>query len=318
MIKGRSPFSAFNAYPQALQRFTINTTHATNLKGEPVITASALQPILATDLDGTFIPGDDLPADDPQWQALHLLQKLIAHQQLEVVFVTGRHLESVMEVMQHKDLPQPQWIICDVGTSIFHQDAVGSDQPYRPLQSYVNHLDQIVDSFSVSQLLSQLDLNDELILQEPEKQGRHKLSFYCKTWAIDDQVRRLELQLQKVGAPYRIVSSIDPFNGQGLIDLLPLGTDKASALLWWAEFRRHDARQIVFAGDSGNDFAALTAGFRAIVVGNADRQLAARVAAEHRQLGHPQRAYLAEAHATAGVLEGCRHFGLVPASSATF
>lgn len=271
-----------------------------------------MPPILATDLDGTLIPGDDLLPDDPQLQALERLQQLIAAQQLEVVFVTGRHLKSVVEVMQHKALPRPQWIICDVGTSIFHQDASGDDQPYRPLQSYVNHLDQIVGSFSVAHLRAQLSPHEGLCLQEPEKQGRHKLSFYCKARTIAAQVQQIEQRLQIMGAPYRVVSSVDPFNGDGLIDLLPLGTDKASALLWWAGFRAHDADEIVFAGDSGNDFAALTAGFRAIVVGNADRQLAARVAAEHRQLGHPERAYLANGHATAGVLEGCHHFGLVP------
>lgn len=258
-----------------------------------------------------MIPGDGLLPDDPQWQALSCLQDRIAAQQLEVVFVTGRHLESVIEVIQHKDLPQPQWILCDVGTSIFHQDSAGYDQPYRPLQSYVNHLDQIVGTFSVSQLLTEIKPHSGLRLQEPEKQGRHKLSFYCKARTIDEQVQRIEHRLQTMGAPYRVVSSIDPFNGDGLIDLLPLGTDKASALLWWAAFRDHNADEIVFAGDSGNDFAALTAGFRAIVVGNADRQLAAQVAAEHRRLGHPERAYLASGHATAGVLEGCRHFGLV-------
>ncbi len=267
--------------------------------------------ILATDLDGTLIPGDHLPPDDPQLQALDILRERIAAESLEIVFVTGRHLASVIEVMQHKDLPQPQWIICDVGTSIFHREDAGHDQPYRPLQSYVNHLDQIVGSFSISQLITQIGSHSDLILQEPAKQGAHKLSFYCNSRTIEEQVTAIEHQLQEMGAPYRVVSSIDPFNGDGLIDLLPLGTDKASALLWWAGFRDCDPDQIVFAGDSGNDFAALTAGFRAIVVGNADRGLAAHVAEQHRSVGHPERAFLASGHATAGVLEGCRHFGLI-------
>ena len=68
---------------------------------------------------------------------------------------------------------------------------------------------------------------------------------------------------------------------------------------------------IVFAGDSGNDYAALTAGFRAILVGNAHQELAERVAEHHRRGGHSDRLYLAREHATAGVLEGCRRFGLV-------
>src|SRR5690606_32593281 len=130
--------------------------------------------------------------------------------------------QSVIEVMQQKELPKPQWIICDVGTSIFHREGGGDDQPYRPLQSYVNHLDQIVSSFSISQLVTQIKTHsrsekgsdpleasrlhdslglagegqipfrigshDDLIFQEPEKQGRHKLSFYCKARTIDERV----------------------------------------------------------------------------------------------------------------------------------
>ena len=61
-----------------------------------------MPPILATDLDGTLIPGDDLLPDDPQLQALERLQQLIAAQQLEVVFVTGRHLKSVVEVIRFR------------------------------------------------------------------------------------------------------------------------------------------------------------------------------------------------------------------------
>ncbi len=270
-----------------------------------------MTPILATDLDGTLIPGDSLAPNDPQYQALATLRLLAADERLEIMFVTGRHHDSVIEVMQAKGLPSPQWIICDVGSSIFQRGQPSQQQPYRPVQAYVNHLDQIVGSFSIQQLSAQIATGDDLRLQEPEKQGRHKLSYYCDAQRLDRHVLTIQHTLEQRRAPYRIVSSIDPFNGDGLIDLLPLGTDKASALLWWANFRGFDSNTIVFAGDSGNDYAALTAGFRAILVGNADRALAVRVADHHRRAGHPTQVYLARGHATAGVLEGCRWFGLV-------
>ncbi len=270
-----------------------------------------MTPILATDLDGTLIPGDSLAADDPQHQALATLRFLAADERLEITFVTGRHHDSVIEVMQAKGLPSPQWIICDVGSSIFQRGQPSQQQPYRPVQAYVNHLDQIVGTFSPERLLAQIATAEDLRLQEPQKQGRHKLSYYCDAATSERHVAAIQQVLDQLGAPYRIVHSIDPFNGDGLIDLLPLGTDKASALLWWANFRRCDPEKIVFAGDSGNDYAALTAGFRAILVGNADRQLAAQVREHHCRSGRPDQLYLAHGHATAGVLEGCRRFGLV-------
>jgi maltooligosyltrehalose trehalohydrolase len=270
-----------------------------------------MTPILATDLDGTLIPGESLLPNDPQHLALATLRQSASDEKLELVFVTGRHHDSVIEIMQAKNLPSPQWIICDVGTSIFHRDSPSQQQPYRPVQAYVNHLDQIVGSFSVNQLAAQIAVKDDLKLQEPQKQGRHKLSFYCDAILLDRHVEAMQRQIDRLAAPYRIVSSVDPFNGGGLIDLLPAGTDKSSALLWWANFRQCDPSAIVFAGDSGNDYAALTAGFRAILVGNASRELAKRVTEHHLHAGHPEQIFLAPGHATAGVLEGCRWFKLV-------
>lgn len=277
--------------------------------------------ILATDLDGTLIPltatldepsratshGDSL-ADCPQRQALTTLRRLADADELEIIFVTGRHHESVMSVMDAVGLPSPRWIICDVGATLLCR---ADHQPYLPLRAYVNHLDAIVGRFDTGQLAQALAGIDGLVLQEAEKQGRHKLSFYCDLNRIDTQIARIELKLVEIAAPYRMVSSVDPFNGDALIDLLPLGTDKSSALTWWAEHSGSETSRIVYAGDSGNDYAALTGGFRAILVGNADRNLARRVVEHHRQSGSEDRVYLARSPATAGVLEGCIRFGMI-------
>jgi maltooligosyltrehalose trehalohydrolase len=273
--------------------------------------------ILATDLDGTLIPSDSLCSSDPQQRALEILRQRVLDESLEVIFVTGRHLESVIAVMQSKQLPRPQWIIGDVGSSIYHCDRPTEQQPYRALQAYVNHLDQIVGEFSPQRLVALIPTAEDLRLQEPQKQGRHKLSYYCDAAATERHVAAIGRVLDQCAAPYRIVHSVDPFNGDGLIDLLPLGTDKASALLWWTSFRCYDPGRIVFAGDSGNDYAALTAGFRAILVGNADARLAERVREHHLRAGRPDQLYLAQGHATAGVLEGCRWFGLVNLEEST-
>jgi phosphoserine phosphatase len=96
-----------------------------------------------------------------------------------------------------------------------------------------------------------------------------------------------------------------------LLDVLPRGVNKASGLRWWAQFQQRELDQIVYAGDSGNDLAALTDHFRAILVGNADRQLARQIHEHHAQQGSLSRLYLARGHATQGVLEGCLFFGLI-------
>ena len=69
---------------------------------------------------------------------------------------------------------------------------------------------------------------------------------------------------------------------------------------------------LVYAGDSGNDRAAMLAGYRVIVVGNADAALKAELATESAVRGISERIYFAQKPYAAGVLEGLRHFAFVP------
>jgi HAD superfamily hydrolase (TIGR01484 family) len=292
-----------------------------------------MTPILATDLDGTLIPVTPMQlatnatseyrttesngattSDSARAEraALATLRRLSDAGKIEIIFVTGRHPSSVIGVISDKRLPSPQWIICDVGTTILQRV---SRQPYHPIEAYVNHLDSIIGQFTTVHLRSKIILHADLSPQENEKQGRHKLSYYCDAAKLVDHVAKMDSQIEQLSAPYRTVASVDPFNGDGLIDLLPRGIDKSTALQWWANHRIASKDQIVFAGDSGNDFAALTSGFRAILVGNADRELAARVVEHHQQLGTTDRIYLATGLATAGVLEGCVEYGIVSQSA---
>jgi len=289
---------------------------------ERSIPESPMTPILATDLDGTLIPITPLPASGQQSSgqqsalseraALAVFRRLCDAGELEIIFVTGRHPRSVIGAIGDEGLPMPQWILCDVGTTILRRV---DNQPYHPIEAYVNHLDGIIGQFTIQHLRSCIVEHADLTAQEDEKQGRHKLSYYCDSSKLEDHVARISRQLERHSAPYRVTSSVDPFNGDGLIDLLPQGTDKASALRWWAVYRSASLDRIVFAGDSGNDFAALTSNLRAILVGNADRHLADRVLAHHHRHNTLDRIYLATAHATAGVLEGCIRYGIVDQSA---
>lgn len=261
--------------------------------------------ILATDLDGTLIPLSDNPAntaDLPQ-----LAAQLQSHH-VTLIYITGRHFASAQSAIKQHQLPQPDWLICDVGTSIFHRQPDGTLQT---VHAYADHLGEIVAKMPVDELKQHLSTIDGLRLQESEKQGPFKLSYYADAAQLDPLVEQIKQQLSQTTAPYSIIHSVDPFNGDGLIDLLPSGVSKAHALAWWVEQNDLHQDAIVFAGDSGNDLAALTAGYRAIVVGNADRSVAQQAYAAHRAAGWENRLYLATRPATSGVREGCRWFGLV-------
>ena len=67
--------------------------------------------LLATDLDGTFLGGKSLHKQ--------LLYQFIRDQQdIQLVFVTGRGLESVIPLLNDPIIPNPDYIICDVGATI--------------------------------------------------------------------------------------------------------------------------------------------------------------------------------------------------------
>lgn len=263
--------------------------------------------LLATDLDGTLLPPDVTTRDAPESLALQRLKKSAVDGEIAIVFVTGRHIESVLQVMKTKELPEPEWIICDVGSSIY----VSHQGSYQIVDDYVTHLDHLTGGSTAQSIRDHLRAVDPLTLQEAEKQRRYKLSYYCEAALMADCVMQIEWILRDQRLPYGVVSSIDPFDGRGLIDVLPDCVDKAYALNWWAQWQGLDPQRIVYAGDSGNDYAAFIAGFRGILVGNAEASLAERIRQHHDHTGTSDRIYFAKSIHAAGVLEGCRHFGLI-------
>ena len=258
--------------------------------------------VLATDLDGTFIP---LSGNKDNRRDLEALDQAIKTQEMSLVFVTGRHLSSIVSVMESETLPTPDWIISDVGTSIFRFKA---EDQIVPSDRYAGHLAQIIGDYPITRLRQEISSLDHLTAQEAEKQGAFKLSFYCDADSIDEVTQKINLHLDNQKSPYRLIASVDPFNGDGLIDLLPAGVSKAYAIDWWCQDQQLDRSEVIFAGDSGNDFAALTAGYRSILVGNASRDLAVRVQESHSANHWKDRLCLPSEHATSGVLQGLHHY----------
>jgi len=276
-------------------------------------------PTLATDLDGTLIPLEE-DAQGSQYQALREIADRADRGALELIFVTGRHRESVQRVSQARQLPRPRWLICDVGTTLLYDRAAEDSRTadssgaaavaadYQPVLAYDQFLAEQCQQVLAAEVGQRLPPWAGLMLQEPEKQGRYKLSFYCDAPRLEEHRDGLATWLREQALAYQVVSSVDPFNQDGLIDLLPQGVDKAAALQWWLQFTGRPVHCVVYAGDSGNDLAALTGQFRAIVVGNAAPGLVRQVQEFHAERGTLSQLYVAQAAATAGVLEGCRWF----------
>ena len=85
--------------------------------------------ILATDLDGTFLGGDDASRAE--------LYGFIEENRdwLGLVFVTGRDIDFI-ETITEKDVPRPDGVIGDVGTTVMH------GKPFKPVEKVESWIDE--------------------------------------------------------------------------------------------------------------------------------------------------------------------------------
>lgn len=263
-----------------------------------------IRKVLATDLDGTLIP---LPGSAENKTDLATLRKAHAAGAFELIYCTGRHLSSVLDAIVSQKLPEPRWMICDVGTSIYANRA-GRFFPFDP---YALHLQDLTVRASREEIESLLEGLPGLMRQQEDHQGDFKISYECAPELTEKLITRISRLLGDFDIPYAATGSVDPFLKCGLIDLLPVGVSKAYALRWLADFTAEPQRRLVYAGDSGNDFPALTAGWPAILVANASPGLAENVKADLRKKDLSHHFYQADKPATSGVLVGCVHYGLI-------
>lgn len=258
-------------------------------------------PTLATDLDGTLIPLND---SEHFTHALERIRSFQKDKGLFLIFVTGRHLESMLEAVEHYKLPAPDRIVCDVGTTLYDAQEntwVVNDAYHTQLASLVkNHTRQDVEKTLAS--------IDTLRLQEPEKQGDFKISYYCEADHLSQVAARTQQTLANASLPYKVLESIDPFTNDGLIDVLPRGVDKAYALQWLLRSGEIQAEQLVYAGDSGNDLPVFESELRCIIVGNTAPALKEHLQKTCADKLERKALYFAQAEATSGVVEGCEHF----------
>ncbi|MDF3128183.1 HAD-IIB family hydrolase [Kiritimatiellaeota bacterium B1221] len=260
-----------------------------------------IRKVLATDLDGTLIP---LPDSAENQSALEEISKAYEHNGLILIYCTGRHFESVMDAMTQEKLPRPEWIICDVGTSIYHMH----NGRYLPFEEFKTHLTEKTHASSQQAIHSILEGLPGLSRQQADHQQEFKLSYECESSRTDLLVEQINELLRDFKIPYEAHGSIDPFLNCGLIDLLPEGVSKAYALKWLARHVGYGADQVIYAGDSGNDFLALTSGCRAILVANAGKDLTEKVKSALKEKKKSYALYVSKKQATSGVLDGCKHF----------
>lgn len=265
--------------------------------------------LLCTDMDRTVIP-NGVQAEHEK--ARKSFTTFCRHPQIELVYVTGRHLDLVKQAIHTYCLPIPDYIIADVGTRIYKRDNLG----WEKLSTWEEEIDKDWQGQSAQQLKSLFSDIAELRMQEQSKQNVHKLSYYVSLHS-GQQKLLLEMQrrLDHAGVKASLVWSVDEPKGIGLLDILPLNATKLHAIEFLCEQLDYLKEEVIFAGDSGNDLAVMGSDFFSVLVANSAKEVKEEAQSMAMISGNSNTLHIATGNGnnmngnyTAGVLEGVAHF----------
>lgn len=264
--------------------------------------------LLCSDLDRTILPNGKQEASE---KAIGLLHRLHSRPELTLAYVSGRDKRLLQQAIEEFDIPIPDFAIGDVGTTIYEPE-----KNWRPWPEWTEEIAgdwRGTPREKLQELLADLSA---LRLQEQEKQGPFKLSYYSAEnldpAALKKSIRR---RLQAENIKTSIIWSIDEEKGVGLLDILPERATKVHAIRFLMGRKGFSPARTVFAGDSGNDLPALTSGLQAILVKNAREDVRNEALQSLALQNLEERLYLARGNFLgmngnycAGVLEGVAHF----------
>ncbi len=265
--------------------------------------------LVCTDLDRTLIPNGEAPES---LRARPLLSRLAARPEVVLCYVSGRGAALIREAISDYGLPEPDYAIGDVGTTI-HAVEAGR---WRPIEDWDERIAADWRGQAWGDLERALRGVPGLRLQEPGKQNRWKLSGYVEPYdRIGEVLASVRERLDPLGIRYCLIASHDEVADLGLLDCLPERATKYHAVDFVRRRLGFDPERTVFAGDSGNDLPVLTSGLPSVLVANAAPAVRDEAIRRLRERGMEDRLYIARGgwfgmngNYCAGVLEGIVHF----------
>jgi len=230
--------------------------------------------LLATDLDGTFLGGK-------MQDRMELYRIIRQYPEIKLVFVTGRGIETVIPLLNNPNIPTPDYVISDVGSTIVNGHTL---ENVEPLQSQIEakwpHI------YDLETRILQID---GISKQDVPQQRR---SSYYYTRGTD---------LEKVQAIVQendldLITSADKY-----LDLMPRSVNKGSSLTALISFLNEDPEHVLVAGDTLNDLSLFQTGYKGVVVGKSEQKLIDAVQ------GNPM-IFQAKREGAGGILEAMKSF----------
>jgi len=265
--------------------------------------------LLCTDLDRTLLPNGRQPESS---RARDYFARLAARPELDLAYVSGRSLELITDAIADYDIPEPDYVLADVGTSIY----VHAESGWQRWKDWDRKIENDWQGHSGAFLARLLTDLKGLRIQESHKQGDYKLSYYVKS-DIDARplLQQVQAALTRNGINASLVWSIDEPAQLGLLDILPASASKLQAIEFLISQQGHSMKKTVFAGDSGNDLPVLISPINSVLVANASTELKSEAIADAQKNHCSHALYVASGgclgmngNYSAGILEGIVHY----------
>jgi glucosylglycerol-phosphate synthase len=207
--------------------------------------------LLATDLDGTFLGGKSVHKQQ--------LYRLIRNREdIRLVFVTGRGLETVIPLLNDPVIPHPDYIICDVGATVVNGRSL---DPIEPMQS-------TIENKWPGRLPAKNKLKKVKGLRWQEVPQTRRCSFF---YDENTDMEHLQEVVQSLNCDLLISAG-------KFLDVLPKGVNKGSTLKQLIKLLNVAEHDILVAGDTMNDLSLYQTGYKGVVVGHAEPKLVEAVA----------------------------------------
>ncbi|AFJ01425.1 Alpha,alpha-trehalose-phosphate synthase (UDP-forming) [Methylophaga frappieri] len=265
--------------------------------------------LLCTDMDRTVIPNGMQP-EHPK--ARRRFRAFCHQDNVALVYVTGRHRQLVDKAIRSYQLPQPDYVITDVGTKIYQ-----FGQGWQELQSWRDEIAQDWQGYSHQDLKLLLRDIRGLKLQEMSKQNTHKLSYYLPLYQDKTPViQAMQQRMEEKNIAATVMWSVDELTNIGLIDVLPKHATKLHSIQFLQQQLGYQDHETVFAGDSGNDMPVLASPVQSVLVNNASAEIKSLAYQLANEQGCLDKLYIARDNGplgmngnySAGVLQGVWHF----------
>lgn len=265
--------------------------------------------LICTDMDRTLLPNGEAP------ESLHSREYFAAvacRPDVAVAYVTGRDRTLVGEAIVEWSLPNPDFVIGDVGTTLYEV----SGDSWRASADWWSEISTDWAGLDHDALRDLIDDIEGPRLQEAEKQGEFKLSYYLPLDADREAILdTMWERLAQRGLKANLVWSVDEQADTGLLDVLPASAGKLHAVEFLIRSIGVSRAQCLFAGDSGNDLQVLASPVNSVLVANAGPDVREEALELAVAAGNADSLYLASGgfrglngNYAAGILEGLAHF----------